>query len=469
MNILKKIITYAVGTVLCRLITYILLPIYTNNFTVAVLGEANMSLSTSTMITSLTYIEVWSAFMRYGFEVKENDFPKVYASTLKLILVLTPFYIIVTLVAHSFLNLSYFVYMMTYGFSLVVFNIEQYLCRIKGKQRLYIFAGVSSACTQLILAFLLLKINRLNPSFVLILPTIGNMVGILIIITQTFKFQRFDFINSNKMYMKLLFVFSLPLSLNSIAYWGMTNIGSYIARDRLGLEANGYISVANKFTTIILLVSSVYILAWQEQAFEHANDKNIERLFEKEFRRFQDLICLVSIVAILGIDIIFPYYIGKGYDLSRYMLPIYFCGTMMNSISSFFGIVYSVAKKNNVLIWSTVIGCFISVASVLLLIGCVGVVSVPIGLFVGMSANVLFRILFMRFRLGYHFSFYWSDISLGWFLILVSFILVRYLNNIWLELFMIAISVLIYFVKWKKIIFELYSKLLIKLKMKENK
>lgn len=399
MRMIKKICTYAFGTILCRLIMYILLPIYTSNFSVSVYGEASMSLSTANIITSLVFMEVWSAFMRFGYEQQGEEYRSLFSSTILIVLILTPLFIGITTVTSLLLMLSYVPLMITYGLSLTLMNIEQYLCRIKGRQKLFIAAGILSAVLQLVLAFVLLRCNALESSSILLLPTLGNVAGGMLIFVFTHQDQQIDFRKVHRNEIDKLVRFSFPLSLNSVAFWGMTNIGSYIARARLGIVANGYISVANKFTAIILLVVSVYDLAWQETAFEHANDSKREALYSSELCRFMDVMCLVSIEAILGIDIIFPYYIGDSYAVSRMLLPIYLCGSFINSISTFVGVIYSVAKKNNILTWSTVFGCVVSIITVLCTIDGLGVICVPIALVLGMMVNTLFRFLLMKKRI----------------------------------------------------------------------
>lgn len=455
MRMVKKICTYAVGTVLCRLIMYVLLPIYTRSFSVAVYGEASVSLSTANIITSLAYMEIWAAFLRFGYEELHDEFKTLFSTTISIALVLTPLYVTITVVTALMLNLQYVPLMILYGLSLALFNIEQYLCRIRGKQKLYVISGVVCSALQLGASLILYKSNVLDSSVILLLPALGNIAGSALIYCLTYREQRYSIKTVNSSEIRKLVRFSLPLSLNSIAFWGMTNIGSYIARAHLGSSANGYISVANKFTAIILLAVSVYNLAWQETAFEHANDTNREKLYSKEFARFVDIMCVITIGAIIGIDIIFPYYIGEDYATSRILLPIYLCGSLVNSISTYVGVIYSVAKRNSILVWSTVIGCFVSAITVLCTIDTFGVISVPISLLIGMSVNTLFRFALLRNQINIVVRLNWKHTLFVIFLPILALVTVYCSKTNWIKaVFGIAVLAL-FLIKYKSTVDEL--------------
>ena len=400
MKMIKKLLAYGVGTVLSKLIMYILLPIYTTAFSAGVYGEVNISLTTTTMLTSLAFIEIWTAFLRFGFGKEEKDFRRLYSSVLIMSLSLIPIFILLTLFVAKWQSLLYVPQMMAYGITLLIFDIEQYLCRIKGKQTIYVISGIISSLIQLSLALIFVRLSRLTPDSILVFPTIGHTMAALFMIICTRQYQHFSFRSIKKSEIKELFRFSIPLSINSMAFWGMNNFGRYIARNILGAEANGYISVANKFTAIILLLVNIYELAWQELAFENMEKPERDYIYSNEFSIYQDVMSAVTIGATIAIDIIFPYYINSDYATARLILPIYLLSSLISSFSTFQGVIFSVAKKNNLIVIATVVGLVVSSISVFLLVKVIDVFCVPVGLLLGMFSNTATRYFYINRRIG---------------------------------------------------------------------
>ena len=73
MQFIKKLFVYFVGTVFNKLIIFILLPIYTRYLSPTDYGNADLSLTTVTMLTSLLFMEVWTPLLRFSYDCKTKD------------------------------------------------------------------------------------------------------------------------------------------------------------------------------------------------------------------------------------------------------------------------------------------------------------------------------------------------------------------------------------------------------------
>jgi len=451
---LKKIFTYGVGSVFCRIISYILLPLYTNHIAVADFGEASLSLTTATMLLSFVFMELWSAFLRFGYDNNQIDFNKLYTNILVMIVLISPIFAIVTFGVGQWQNLSYLSLMILFGITQVIFYVEQFICRIKKMAVAFVISGVLSSVSQLTLAFILVEVGKLTPQSMLYIPIISSIVSMVYIFIVTYQYQKISFVAIDYNYIKELVFFSFPLSLNSAAYWGMTNIGVYIARARLGMEINAYISVASRFMVIVMYLVGVYNLAWQETAFELCDSPQRGRIYSDEFKKFADAVCCITIGAIIIVDILFPFYIGKSeYHTAQLLLPLYFAGTYINSISAFLGILYSVEKRNNILVYSSIIGCITTTITVYILIGWMGVFSVPAGFFVGVSVNTLFRYLLIANRVKFNVDKCSILKNIGIIAMFVDIVLFGI--NSWVEILCGGMAIMYFIVKWKQMLCDI--------------
>lgn len=75
---IKNTAIFFVGNVLSKLISFVLLPMYTTMIPTDQMGVYDISITLTTMLLSVCYFEIWSAVLRYLYDGKgESDKNKV--------------------------------------------------------------------------------------------------------------------------------------------------------------------------------------------------------------------------------------------------------------------------------------------------------------------------------------------------------------------------------------------------------
>ena len=93
-------------------------------------------------------------------------------------------------------------------------------------------------------------------------------------IFKSLKVGRFD-----KAVTQSMFKYSLPLCLNSIAYWVLTSMNRVVLNAIFGNEANGIYAIGNKFSFVIGLITTCFTYAWQDLSFSKANEKGVGKFY----------------------------------------------------------------------------------------------------------------------------------------------------------------------------------------------
>jgi Membrane protein involved in the export of O-antigen and teichoic acid len=236
------------------------------------------------------------------------------------------------------------------------------------------------------------------------------LTNILILEFKCKIFSKIKFSYFDRQLFKEMMRFSLPLCVNSIAFWFLNSANKLIVTTVLGAEYNGYFAVAGKFTSIIYLISSAFQLAWQELAFSKENKINEKtgKYYGRAVNLYSKfLLCALALVIPLiklGLTI-YPNFIDSGYHEALKLIPLALAGTIMSVLSSFLGSIFAGIKKNNVTFISNLTGAIVNLALIYLIIRKVGVASANISFLVGFSAAVFMRALVLKKLIGLKFKY----------------------------------------------------------------
>ena len=88
--------------------------------------------------------------------------------------------------------------------------------------------------------------------------------------------------------------YSIPL-IPSTLFWWITNVSDrYLVTYLIGSDANGLYAASYKIPTIIVLVSNIFMDAWQMSAVSEYDKKGKEQFFSKVFGAFQSVLFAVG-------------------------------------------------------------------------------------------------------------------------------------------------------------------------------
>ena len=101
----KKLIIYGIGTVLSKILVFLMVPIYTRIFSAADYGYYDVILSDIQMLISISFIEIWSGILRFMFASERKETP------IKAFIKIAPFtlvmYVVFLFVLSCFISLKY--------------------------------------------------------------------------------------------------------------------------------------------------------------------------------------------------------------------------------------------------------------------------------------------------------------------------------------------------------------------------
>ena len=164
--------------------------------------------------------------------------------------------------------------------------------------------------------------------------------------------------------------YSIPL-IPATVFWWITSVSDrYMVKGFIGSEANGIYAVSYKIPTILTLVSSLFMQAWQFSAVteSHGNKAEHTRFFSEVWRSFQAIMFLAGgVIIALSKPAIRLLSTEKYYEAWRYV-PLLSVAMIFTGFVSFAGTVYVVTKKSGISFWTAFVGAASNLVLNLLLI-----------------------------------------------------------------------------------------------------
>ena len=395
---------YFFGTVLAKLVTMLLLRVYTEYIPAEDMGTYNVSINYVTFLCSVLYLDIWSGILRYFYDYHTPEGQKKPINCgFAIFGISTAAYTVILVVFGQFVTVRYLPLIYLYGLMMNLQNLLGYVARAYGKNVLYASAGLLNSFVTAALNVVLIVGLHMDYSALYLAGCIGYLSNILLVgagvkIWTLIRLSQFE---------KPLFVrmlrFSLPLCVNSGAYWFLTSYNSVAVSRMMGMEANGLYAVAIRFGSFISLFTSCFTMAWQEVSYakEAESKESLSQFYSSAVNAYLRFMGMGAAILLPFIWLIFPLMIADGYSEARNMVPLYILATIASSVSGFLGNIFTAMKKNGLLFYTTLAGSVVNILGVHFLIPRFGVQGASAALFLGFLTIIVFRILLL-----------WNEVSI---------------------------------------------------------
>lgn len=388
---------YFVGTVLTKLITFLLLPLYTSYIKPADYGTYDLYNTYLSFLCSVLFLDIWAGIMRFMYDYTGEEKKKPISCGLVIFSSSCVIYTIILLTASQFMDVEYVPVLFLYGILMNLQTLVGYIARGYGKTVLYTAAGLVGSVVTILFNVLLLVYFHMDYSALFIASCIGYVVNIVMVVIGVRVPHAFSVRNFDRQLFKEMLIFSLPLCLNSVAYWFLTSYNKVALVGALGTEANGYYAIASRFGSMITLFTTCFQMAWQELSFsKSAREDDLGDFYTKAINSYIKTMGAGLAVLIPVIYIIYPIMINRSYDTGKELVPMFLLGTILSTISSFLGNTFSAIKRNQLLFYTMAIGSIANVISVHLLLPVFGIQATNIALIIGFLIICVSRVLFLK-------------------------------------------------------------------------
>ena len=394
----KKLITntiiYSIGTLGSKVLVFLLIPIYTKYLRQDDLGYYDIIISTINLVLPFLSLEIFESCYRYLLDNKYiNNKKDIITNSLFIMLrnLLIFNLIFLALKNIGIINFRYNLEIMILINVTILFNSIQQIVRGLKLNKLYSLIGVINTVITISSNIICVIILKLGIKSLLISSIVSNLVCIIVMIFkgEIFKYISINFIN--KEIRKRLLIYSLPLIPNTISWWIMNLSDRYIINIFLGSEANGIYAIANKLPAILMMVNSVFYLAWQESAILEIDSSDNKTYYNNMFLNYFKLQFSSMFILMAITPIIFNILVDKSYIDSYNFIPFLYIGVVLYSLSSFLGVIYDAKKETHKSFITSSIGAIVNLYINFILINKIGIQSASFSTMLGFFTMFILR------------------------------------------------------------------------------
>lgn len=241
-------------------------------------------------------------------------------------------------------------------------------------------------------------------SFALV-PTYGVLGYVYCIIISNVASALFSFIGSKAgqftslksiklSVLKEMLKYSIPLIPNSIMWWLVNALNRPLLESNLGLHEIGIYAVSNRFPGLLSMVFAVFATSWQISVLEEYKKEGFDRFYNKIFKLIFGSLCVLLIAITFSSQLLIRLFADADFfDAWKYVAVLSF-GTFISCLSSFVGVIFSATRESQYFLYSSIIGAIASIVFNILLI--------PIWGIYGSCISIIISFLFITgFRVYY--------------------------------------------------------------------
>lgn len=345
-TLFKNTALYLAGSFASKLLGFLLLPLYTHYLSPYHYGYYDLIYTTLILMLPLVTLGINEGIYRFLLDARSPDeqsdvITATLTSTGRNLFV----FAIITIVAVNIFEIEYAYLVLLVLVSSIISDTWQQIARGLKYNTMYSISGVIYTVflftfNIVLIAFLQMKIEGLLYS------SIAAGLATFCYIEWNLKILRSLKITGNiKLMRNSLIRFSVPLMPNAMNWWLINLCSRYLIAFYIGTAANGIYAVANKFPSIMILLNTIFNLAWQESAVTEYSSEDKDVFYTNMFNSYMKAQLSAMLILIPATKILMKYMVEQSYYIAWTYTPLLFVCTVFTSFSTFYATGYLVSKE----------------------------------------------------------------------------------------------------------------------------
>ena len=293
MNKYKRLLSntaiLAVGTFSSKVLVYLLLPLYTAILSPAEYSDANLISQLANLLMPIAAVGICDGLFRFALDAGEKK-REVFSSGITVLLCGTLVFLLLSPLLFAVDMLTGYVwlaviYVIAANFQSACAN---YL-RALGKTTVFAVQGIINTALNIGFNILFLVVFDMGVTGYVLSVVVANlMVTALMVVWQKLyrdvRLSLFD-----RAIARDILKYSIPMIPTTIFWWMTSVSGQFLVKHICGDEANGIFAASYKIPTVLTLMTTIFIEAWQYSAVADADEHDRGSFFSEVFRTYSGL------------------------------------------------------------------------------------------------------------------------------------------------------------------------------------
>lgn len=397
-KLLKNTGIIAIGQLSSKLLSFLLLPLYTNLLLPDDFGIVDVLQTIISLVVYFATLQMESAVFRYIIENRDDEKRNaaVISSGLLVVFAGNIIFTLLSILVNIFFTIPHILPFVLSFWGLSFSGVMLNVARGNGKNGLYSIASFSITMSFLLTNIIMIVVLHFGAVSILWSLSLSNFIGGIVVFVSERCYKTIRIGVFDHALVKEMLAYSVPLIPNAISWWVANASDRFIIALFLGSTFNGIYAAANKIPTIYLTLFNVFNLAWTESVIVNLKDYDsqdyINRVFSNSVKLFSFII--VAIISVIGLT--FNWLIGSDYNDAYPHVLILLIAIFFNSICSMYGGIFSGFKDTKAISITTIYGAVCNLCINFLLIRLCGLYAASVSTLVSYIVILIFRELYCR-------------------------------------------------------------------------
>jgi len=393
----KNIALITLGNFASKLLSFFFIPLYTAVLTTAEYGIADLMTTTINLISPIFTLLISEAVMRYALDQQKS---KEQVFTIGVTITLTGFAVMTAcspLILFSKALRPFFgCFILYYFFAAAHTVVGQFVKGIE-KVSVYSLAGVLQTLCFIGANIFLLLVCKIGAAGYLLALILSNAFATLVLwggarLSQyLISPKRID-----RALLKEMLRYSVPMIPNSLSWWISNSSDKYLLTLFSGAAATGVYSVSQRIPSLFSMLSTIFMNAWQISAAEDFGSENSRRFYSNVYNQYSAFNILLVSALICGCKLLAGILFSKDFFAGWVYVPVLLFAFLFYAMASFWGTIYTSAKKTKMLFLSTVTAAISNIILNTILIPVLGAQGAAIATFASYFLVWLIRLIDTR-------------------------------------------------------------------------
>ena len=391
---IKDIGVYAIGNIGSKLITFLMVPLYTyfvhdtSDF-----GYYDLCLTVCFLLLPFVTLQLRDGAFRFLLDCDDNEQRQRIVTFVSRTMISTlSMAVLIAIVMAMFSQIRYLGYALGLLIALSLQEVYSQVFRGLGNNRAFAVTGILSATGIGLFSILFVALLGWGIKGVFLANIVARILALVLVeakvrlITSNTKWQ----LNAQGVGRDII-RYTLPLLPGSLCWWLTGSSDRLFISHFLGLDVNGVYAVAIRFTGIISTLAIIFYQAWQETAILQYNSPDRNRFFSKMFNGYIFLLAIILEGYIFMLKVNYGWLVADEYSESlKYIYPLGISAGIF-AIVAFFDMGYQCAKDTKRTLPAIVLAAIVNVILNFALIKPLGVYGVIITQLVTYLVLVTYR------------------------------------------------------------------------------
>lgn len=349
------------GTSGSKLITFLMLPLYTRWLNVDQYGAVDLVTTYSTLLLGIISLSIFDSVFIFPKGQSQEKKSQYFSSSIIFGLIATLFSIIICTVITKFATIfrweGFFITYIWQIFTLLITSLIQQIVqqfnRSIDKMNVYAFVGLVQTVGIVSVSFFIIPKYKVNGYIGALI--VGNIISIIYSLFAGGAYKYFALRYWDRRSLIEMLKYSIPIIPNGIMWFFVNSINRPLLEGAYGLGAVGLLAIANKIPTLVNQVYMIFQNAFIISAIEESTDPAAYQKFYNQTLKLVVIVqtILISIVAICGKWIIQVFTTVEYFDSWIYIPPL-LLGVLFTNIATFVGVNFTITRRSKYFFYSTI-------------------------------------------------------------------------------------------------------------------